>query len=219
LNEHRPFQRDVALGHTNSNRASRALEKNVAFSSGISDDCRIRSQENKDEAGKSMAIQQNSSPHDSNRHMLRHALAAIAYRGSKSMRGATEEFARFRATESCRTPAELLAHLGDLMDWSLSQAQGAPKWQPAPVLPWDEGKARFFASLKSLDDFLATDAPLEFSAEKLLQGPVADALTHVGQLALLRRIAGAPVKAENYVAADIVTGRVGEDQAPPRKEF
>jgi hypothetical protein len=158
-------------------------------------------------------------PNDSNRHMLRHALATIAYRGSKSMRGASEEFARFRATETCRTPAELLAHLGDLMAWSLSQVQGAPKWAESPVLAWDEGKARFFASLKSLDDYLASDAPIQFSPEKLLQGPIADALTHIGQIAILRRIAGAPIKAENFVAAEITEGRVGEDQAAPRREF
>lgn len=156
---------------------------------------------------------------DSNRHMLRHSLATIAYRGSKAMRGATEEFARYRATNSCRTPGELLAHLGDLMNWSLSQAQGAPKWQESPVLPWEEGKARFFASLKSFDDYLASDAPIQFSAEKLLQGPIADALTHVGQLAMLRRIAGIPIRGENLVAAEITAGRVGEDQAPPRREF
>src|SRR5271155_652661 len=164
-----------------------------------------------------MASNAESNSHDSNRHMLRHSLATIAYRGSKSMRGATEEFARFRATNSCRTPAELLAHLGDLMDWSLSQAQGAPKWQPNPVLPWDEGKARFFASLKSFDDFLASDATLQFSAKKMFQGPIADVLTHIGQIAILRRMAGVPIKGENLVVAEITEGRVGEDQAPPRR--
>ena len=156
---------------------------------------------------------------DSNRHMLRHSLATVAYRGSKAMRGATEEFARFRATNSCRTPAELLAHLGDLFDWSLSQAKGAPKWQESPVLPWDEGKARFFASLKSFDDFLASYAPIQFSAEKIFQGPIADALTHVGQIAMLRRIAGIPIRGENLVVAEITEGRVGEDQPPTRREF
>ena len=165
------------------------------------------------------ATPQIASPNDSNRHMLRHSLATIAYRGSKAMRGAGEDFARFRATETCRTPGELLAHLGDLMDWSLTQAQGAPKWQPAPVLPWEEGKARFFASLKSFDDFLASDAPVQFPAEKLLQGPIADALTHIGQIAILRRIAGIPIRGENLVAADITEGRVGEDQPAPRYEF
>jgi hypothetical protein len=189
--------------------------KNLAFSSVISDDGPI--QDNK--AGKSVTPQQNPNTNDSNRHMLRHALATIAYRGSKSMGGATDEFARFRATESTRTPAELLAHLGDLMDWCLSQAQGAPKWQPVPPLPWTEGKARFFAALKSFDDFLASDAPLQFSAEKMFQGPIADALTHIGQIAILRRIASTPIKGENFVAAEIAEGRVGEDQAPARKEF
>ena len=165
------------------------------------------------------ATPQTASANDSNRHMLRHSLATVAYRGSKAMRGATKDFAGFRAPNSCRTPAELLAHLGDLFDWSLTQAQGEPKWQESPVLPWDQGKARFFASLKAFDDFLASDAPLQFSAEKIFQGPIADALTHIGQIAILRRIARIPTRGENLVVAEITEGRVGEDQPPPRREF
>jgi len=165
------------------------------------------------------ATPQTASANDSNRHMLRHSLATVAYRGSKAMRGATKDFAGFRAPNSCRTPAELLAHLGDLFDWSLTQAQGAPKWQESPVLPWDQGKARFFASLKAFDDFLASSAPLQFSAEKIFQGPIADALTHIGQIAILRRIARIPTRGENLVVAEITEGRVGEDQPPPRREF
>ena len=88
-----------------------------------------------------------------------------------------------------------------------------------PGPPWVEGKARFFASLKSFDDFLASDAPIQFSAEKIFQGPIADALTHVGQIAMLRRIAGIPIRGENLVVAEITEGRVGEDQPPPRREF
>jgi len=156
---------------------------------------------------------------DSNRHMLRHALATLAYRGGKTMRGAPNGFPEFRATDTCRTPGQILAHLGDLLDWSLSQAKGARKWQQSPISPWDEGMKRFFASLKALDDYLASGAPLEFAAEKLFQGPIADAFTHVGQIAILRRIAGAPINGENFVKAEIVEGRVGEEQAPPRREF
>lgn len=156
---------------------------------------------------------------DSNRHMLRHAVATLAYRGGKAIRGAPESFAHFQASETCRTPGQILAHLGDLLDWSLSQVQGKSEWRATPPLPWEQEKTRFFASLQAFDDYLASDAPLGFSLEKLLQGPIADALTHVGQIALLRRIAGVPIKAENFVKAEIVAGRVGEDQAPPRREF
>jgi hypothetical protein len=55
--------------------------------------------------------------------------------------------------------------------------------------------------------------------EKLIQGPLADALTHVGQLAMLRGMAGVPVRPESYPRAEIVVGRVGIDQAAPRAEF
>lgn len=151
--------------------------------------------------------------------MLRHTLATLAYRGGKALRGAPPEFATFRAAEGSRTPGEILAHLGDLLDWALSIADGAQKWQSGPVLSWEEGSARFFAGLAALDARLASDEPLGCTPEKLFQGPIADALTHVGQIAMLRRMAGAPVKGENYFKAAIAAGAVSAEQAAPRLEF
>jgi len=153
------------------------------------------------------------------RTLLRHTLATLAYRGGKTVRDAPASFAEYGAAETSQTPAKILAHIGDLMDWALSMADGSRKWNDSKPLPWDKEGERFFASLKKFDDFLVSDAPLQASAEKLFQGPVADALTHVGQLAMLRRMAGAPIKGENYFAAEITMGRVGADQAAPRKPF
>ncbi len=156
---------------------------------------------------------------NSARHLLRHALATLAYRGAKTLRGAPPGFAGFQGAAGVRTPLAILAHLGDLLDWALSQVRGENQWRTAAPSDWDAETRRFFGSLAALDAHLASDAPLEVSAEKLFQGPVADALTHVGQIALLRRMAGAPVRGENYAVADIAVGRVGPDQAPPRREF
>lgn len=149
--------------------------------------------------------------------MLRHILATLAYRGGKTLRGAPTEFADFKG--GTRTPAQILSHIGDLLDWALAQADGKQDWKERPPVPWDENVARFFASLKALDERLATDAPLGFPKERIFQGALADALTHVGQLAMLRRMAGCPMKGENYFKADIVAGSVGPEQAPPRREF
>jgi hypothetical protein len=156
---------------------------------------------------------------DEKRDLLRHMLATIAYRGGKALRGARESFATFKASESSRTPAQIVAHLGDLFDWALSSAKGAQAWRDSTPLPWDREVDRFFTSLERLDEYLASDAPLGESVERLFQGPVADALTHIGQLTMLRRVEGAPIRAENYLKADIVAGRVGADQTPPRREF
>ncbi len=153
------------------------------------------------------------------RTLLRHTLATLAYRCGKAIRNAPASFASHRDRDSSRTPAQILAHLGDLMDWGLSMADGSQTWHDSTPLEWDKECARFFAALKKFDGYLATDKPLQAPAEKLLQGPVADALSHVGQIAMLRRIAGAPIKGENYYVAEIAVGRVGPDQAPPRKEF
>lgn len=153
------------------------------------------------------------------RTLLRHALATVAYRGGKTIRNAPATFADYGAPETSRTPARILAHIGDLMDWALSMADGRPEWHDSPPLAWNKESERFFAALKKFDDFLASDKPLQVPAEKLFQGPIADALTHVGQLAMLRRQAGCPMKGENYYVADIAVGRVGAEQSSPRKEF
>lgn len=156
---------------------------------------------------------------DQKREMLRHTVATLAYRGAKAVRGASDSFASFKASETTRTPAEILAHIGDLLDWALSIATGKETWNNAEPLSWDKEIERFHAALKSFDDYLASDGQLDASCERLFQGPVADALTHVGQIAMLRRIAGEPMKGENYSRAKIEAGRVGADQETPKREF
>jgi hypothetical protein len=153
------------------------------------------------------------------RELLRHTVSTVAYRGGKALRGAPESFAAFRNAESSRTPAQILAHMGDLYDWALSLASGQQKWQDSEPLPWEQEVARFFAAVKKFDDYLASGEPLHDSVEKLFQGAVADSLTHIGQLTMLRRLAGAPIRGENYHKAEIAVGRVGADQAAPRREF
>ncbi len=150
---------------------------------------------------------------------LRHSLATLAYRAGKAVAGAGPEFADFRAGDSTRTPVQILAHIGDLMDWALSMAEGNQRWQNSTPLEWPKEVERFFAALKAFDDFLASGQTLGAPAEMLFQGPVADALTHSGQIAMLRRLARTPVKGENYAAADIRAGRVGPDQTAPKYEF
>jgi len=155
------------------------------------------------------------------REFLRHNVATLAYRAAKATRGAPGSFAAFRAGPSSRTPVEVLAHMGDLLDWALSMAKGEPRWHTSDPLPWEEERARFFAALERFDAALASPEPLHYELTRLFQGPIADALTHTGQLTMLRRLHGAPVKGESYNRADIAVGRVGPEQTPPdpRYEF
>jgi hypothetical protein len=156
---------------------------------------------------------------DDKRAFLRHAVATVAYRGGKAVRGAPDSFASFSADGSPRTPAKILAHIGDLYDWALSQAKGAEAWTDSEPLAWSREVERLFATLQRFDDYLASDAPLAATPEKIFQGAIADSLAHVGQLAMLRRLAGAKMKSENYSRAEIVAGRVGAEQTAPRREF
>ena len=153
------------------------------------------------------------------RALLRHTVATLAYRGGKSVANAPEDFQAFCINKTTRTPGEILAHIGDLLDWALSIAKGKPVWHNSKPLVWADEVARFFDALEAFDYYLASDAPLGSPAEKLFQGPIADALTHVGQISMLRRMAGAPVKGENYFKAEIEAGKVGTDQSDKRVEF
>ncbi|HVZ84754.1 MAG TPA: hypothetical protein VG893_13855 [Terracidiphilus sp.] len=153
-----------------------------------------------------------------NRELLRHTVATVAYRAARALEGADEGFARFSQTGG-RAPGALLAHMGDLFDWALSMAKGAPEWHNSEPLAWAAEKDRFFAALASFDAYLASPEPMHAPADRLFQGPIADALTHVGQLALMRRLYGAPTVGENFYMADVKAGKLDADQGEPVQPF
>jgi hypothetical protein len=150
--------------------------------------------------------------------LLRRLVATLAYRAAKVLRDAPPGFDAMQLT-STRRPCQIVAHMGDLMTWALCLARGDYVWKAEGSDDWTVEVQRFFDRLAALDAELAADRPFEGSVEMLIQGPLADALTHVGQLALLRGVFGAPIRPESYARADIVVGRVGLAQAAPRREF
>ena len=152
-------------------------------------------------------------PVNEKRELLRHLLATLAYRASRTLENAPSEFADFGGTG--RRPVVILAHMGDLMAWACSIAEGKSAWRPVQPLPWPQEQERFFETLGAFDRFLASESPIQAPIERLLQGPVADALTHVGQLAIMRRMAGSPTRGENFYIADIAAGQVSSDQPEP----
>jgi hypothetical protein len=143
---------------------------------------------------------------DPARDLLRHSLAAFAYRARKVLRDAPESFAVFRVGETgARSPIEIVSHMGDVLDWALALARGGEvAWRENAPRTWEQEVERFFASLQAFDGFLAQGAVVPM--ERLLQGPIADVLTHVGQLAMLRRLAGSPIQGENYFTAEMAVG-------------
>jgi hypothetical protein len=164
-------------------------------------------------------VSSRASAQDPARQLLRHTVATVAYRGGKTLRGAPANFPTFRCGETTRTPGDILAHMGDLFAWALCTAQGKQEWKPSKPQEWNADVERFFAAVQKFDDYLASSEPLHAPPQKLFQGPIADALNHVGQIALLRRMAGAPIRGENYFVAEIVAGCCGPDQPSPRREF
>ena len=151
--------------------------------------------------------------------MLRHTLATLAYRAGKVLRDAPNGFGEFRQDTGSRSAGEILAHMGDLMDWGASIARGAQTWSDSPPQTWDDEVQRFFFALATFNNAITELPPDEALANKLFQGPIADALQHTGQLGMMRRLAGAPIKGENYFVAAIVAGQVTQDQPPPKREF
>jgi len=150
---------------------------------------------------------------------LRHALATLAYRAEKALRDYPLPGVEQRLAPSMRTPLELVGHLGDLMEWGESLAHGESRWNAGPASDWSAVCERFFNGLAAFDRALSEADPRSRPPGQIFQGPVADALTHVGQLALLRGAFGSAVRPESYARAEIEVGRVGREQPPPRQEF
>ena len=150
---------------------------------------------------------------------LRHVVATLVYRAAKTLRDAPPDFSAFRPAPGSRSAGEILAHVCDLLEWALSQARGQEHWRDSKPRAWTGDTERFFAAATALDQFLASGEALHCPPEKLFQGALADALTHTGQIAMLRRLAGAPMRGENYSKAKIEVGRTGADQNQPSREF
>ena len=153
------------------------------------------------------------------RTLIRHTVATLAYRADKVLRDVPEGFGDYRISPASRTPFEIVSHLGDLVEWADRMAHGEYRWTPVPSPDWKSACDRFFKGLLMLDASLETAALTEYPAEMIFQGPIADALTHVGQIALLRGAFGVPIRPESYARAQIHVGRVGTEQSTTRKEF
>jgi hypothetical protein len=153
--------------------------------------------------------------------LLRHSLATLAYRSLRALHPPPVGFSSFQAGPGSRSAGEILAHMSDLMDWSARHLQGRGEWVEAPFVDWEPDKDRFFSALTKFDEMIKglTEPLPDELAKRLLQGPIADALTHVGQLTLLRGLAGAPLRGENYYVADIMVGRTTPIQPPARRTF
>lgn len=152
--------------------------------------------------------------------LIRHYLATLAYRFQKAVRGAPLEFADFDAGSGVRTPRELIRHMTHVLRYLQSEFEAGESTKPDP-LAWQGEITRFHNILEKLDANLA-DSKTDLQKavfQKWLQGPLSDVMTHIGQIAMLRRLAGFPVEGESFRAADIQTGRVGPDQPNPRKIF
>jgi hypothetical protein len=152
---------------------------------------------------------------DDKRAILRHFLAALAYRTQKALRDAPPSFERFQAGHQVRTPRELLRHMTSVLGYARTFFVGG-RYRPEPLRDLAAETARFHHMLQELSHHLVAGTPLrDTSEERLLQGPFADAMTHAGQLAMLRRLCGSPVAPENFIEAAIDPGNVGPAQPPP----
>gem|GEM_PF-183547 len=154
---------------------------------------------------------------DRDQELARHFLAAIAYRAQKALRGAPDHYPDFAAGHRARSPAELVRHMTSLMGYVRTLFLGGSYPSPNPLPTFGGEIGRFHAMLQEVGGLLESGAPLGITLEQLLQGPFADAMTHVGQLALLRRLADAPVAPENFVYADVQGTRLGPEQPMPAR--
>ncbi len=148
------------------------------------------------------------------RKLLSHSVAAIAYRTHKAIHGAPAGFGSFKAGPGVRTPQQILRHMSDVLGFASTFYTGG-RWRAHLKPSWSEEVDRFYEVLGVLRQHILDDELKGTTPERLLQGPLSDAISHSGQLAMLRRLAGSPIPPENFIEADIHEDRVGADQAPP----
>ncbi|MSV34532.1 MAG: hypothetical protein EXQ47_02900 [Bryobacterales bacterium] len=103
---------------------------------------------------------------------IRHTLATLAYRLGKVLRDAPPEFSDFATTGSGRTPGQILAHIGDLMDWALTQAEGRQAWHNSEPLPWPQEIARFHQAIKKWSSTLLRAAPVRSPRSVCFKAPL-----------------------------------------------
>jgi hypothetical protein len=149
------------------------------------------------------------------RKLLQHFLAAIAYRTQKALRDAPLGYAEFRPSPTSRTPYELLWHMTGLIGYARTMLHGG-EFAPPRLATLEAEVERFHATLELLSrDFADGSLEARISDEQFLQGPLADTMTHVGQLAYLRRLYGDPVPSENFIFASIDAVNLTREQALP----
>ena len=149
------------------------------------------------------------------RALLQHFLAALAYRTQKALRGAPDSFADFRAGPTSRTPKELVWHMTGVIGYARTMLHGG-RFTPPELPTFAEEIARFHDTLASLSaDFVNASLTARISDQQFLQGPLSDAMTHAGQLAMLRRLAGSPVASENFIFAEVRADNVTANQPDP----
>jgi len=155
---------------------------------------------------------------DDKRAMLLHFLAALAYRTQKALRGAPASFAAFEAGNQVRDPKWLVQHMDSVLGYALTCFDGEPAaYRSTPLATFDDEVRRFHGKLEALARHLREGTALRtVTPEQLLQGPFADAMTHAGQLAMLRRLAGSPIPPENFIVAEISPDNLGPDQPAPK---
>ncbi len=152
---------------------------------------------------------------DDKRAMLHHFLGALAYRTQKALRDAPPSFANFEPGNQIRPPHDILMHMTSVLGYARTYFRGGD-YRPDRLPSLAEEITRFHAMLADLAQHIEDDTPLRgITPEQLLQGPFADAMTHAGQLAMLRRLSGSPVPPENFIVADIDPQNVGPDQPAP----
>jgi len=152
---------------------------------------------------------------DEKRHMLKHFLAALAYRTQKALKGAPADFSDFRAAPGLRTPHELLRHMTSVLGYARTNLIGGT-YRPTRLPRFEDEVARFHEMLQALGVELERGTPFQdTTSERMLQGPLSDAMTHAGQLAMLRRLAGSPIPPENFIEADIDSQNLGPNQPKP----
>lgn len=139
---------------------------------------------------------------DNQNELLIHTVKTIRYRFIRATQGASASFGEFRIGANTRLPKEIVNHMFDLVTKTISMLQHGHFGTPPPEqLNFQQEQERLLAALNDLQTGLSRLPPEPAKAKKLLQGPMLDMVTHIGQLAMLNGLHGNKVPRESYFDA------------------
>lgn len=134
--------------------------------------------------------------------VMQRLLDGLGFRFYWATEGLRVEDYSFRPADDVMSIRELVKHIWGLVNWVRISVQGEPHRRPMEIVSVRSDILEMLHELRTAVSEMNDDELSEVTIEgnplwNIINGPVSDALTHVGQINSFRRLNGNPVPRAN----------------------